>query len=71
MVVTDIFVKSSDNQYTYWQAMEKIMRYDCKYYSSYETIEYIGKKLKLPFEHKAYLAERHGNRAIPIKSWRR
>jgi len=69
MVVADIFVKTNDSQYTYWQAMEKIMRVDNKYYSSYETVEYIGKNLKVPFEHKAYLTEKYGDWSTPVKNW--
>ena len=69
MVVTDIFVKASDNQYTYWQAMEKIMRVDCKYYSSYEIVKYLGKELKVPKDYKAYLTEKYGDWSTPIKNW--
>ncbi|OFX88357.1 MAG: hypothetical protein A2W99_07755 [Bacteroidetes bacterium GWF2_33_16] len=69
MVVADIFVKASDDKYTYWQAMEKIMRVDCKYYSSYETVEYLGRNLRVPFNYKAYLTEKYGDWSTPIKNW--
>lgn len=49
--------------------MEKVMRVDCKYYSSYETVEYMGRKLKVPFDHKAYLTEKYGDWSTPIKNW--
>jgi lipopolysaccharide cholinephosphotransferase len=69
MVVADIFVKASDDQYTYWQAMEKIMRVDKKYYSSFETVEYLGRNLRVPSEHRAYLTEKYGDWSTPIKNW--
>jgi len=70
MVVADVFVKASDNQFTYWQAMNKIMRVDKKYYSNHEIIEYNGLKLKAPFEYKNYLTEKFGDWKIPIKDWK-
>lgn len=70
MVVADILVKSTDKQFTYWQAMNKIMRVDNKYYSHYEIIEYNGLKLKVPFEYKNYLTDKFGDWKIPVKKWR-
>ena len=69
MIVADIFVKASDDKYTFWQAMEKIMRVDKKYYSSYETVEYLGRKLKVPYDYKGYLTEKYGDWSVPIKNW--
>lgn len=70
MVVADIFVKASDQQYTYWQAMDKIMRVDNKYYSNHEIIEYNGLKLKAPFEYKNYLTDKFGDWKTPVKNWK-
>ncbi len=69
MVVADIFVKADDDKYTYWQAMEKIMRVDKKYYSSFETIEYMGRTIKIPNDYKNYLTEKYGDWATPVKDW--
>lgn len=69
MVVADIFVKSSDEQFTYWQAMDKIMRVDKRYYSHYEIIEYNGMKLRVPFDYENYLTDKFGNWEIPVKDW--
>lgn len=69
MVVADIFIKACDDKYAYWQAMEKIMRVDKKYYSSFETVEYLGRQLRVPSEHKAYLTEKYGDWSTPIKEW--
>lgn len=70
MVVADIFVKASDEQYTYWQAMDKIMRVDKKYYSYHEIIEYNGLKLKAPFEYHNYLTDKFGDWKTPVKNWK-
>ncbi|MBN1624877.1 MAG: LicD family protein [Deltaproteobacteria bacterium] len=69
MVVADVFVKASDKQFTYWQAMDKIMRVDNKYYSSYEIIEYNGLKLRVPFEYENYLTDKFGDWKTPVQKW--
>lgn len=69
MIVADIFVKFDDENYTYWQAMEKIMRVKKDFYSSFETIEYKGKLFKVPFKYKDYLTEKYGEWSIPVKNW--
>ena len=69
MVVADIFVKADDDKYTYWQAMEKILRVDKVYYSSFESIEYLGRKLRIPYKYKDYLTEKYGNWSVPVKDW--
>jgi phosphorylcholine metabolism protein LicD len=69
MIVADIFVKANDENYTYWQAMEKIMRVDKKYYSSNELVEYMGRKIKAPLDYKGYLTEKYGDWSIPKKEW--
>jgi phosphorylcholine metabolism protein LicD len=68
-IVADIFVKSSDEKYTYWQAMEKLMMVNKKYYSSYETVNFKNKILRVPFEYKNYLTEKYGDWKIPVKNW--
>lgn len=37
-IVLDVFVKSKDENYTYWQAQGKLLRVENKYYESFETI---------------------------------
>lgn len=69
LVVADIFVKANDEKYTYWQAMEKILRVDKKYYSSFETIEYLNRNLKVPNDYKGYLTEKYGDWSVPVKEW--
>jgi phosphorylcholine metabolism protein LicD len=69
MVVADIFVKASDSHYTYWQARDKIMRVDKKYYSNHEIIEYNGLKLRAPFKYHNYLTDKFGEWKTPVKEW--
>jgi phosphorylcholine metabolism protein LicD len=68
-IVADIFVKSSDDKFTYWQAMDKVMKVDRRYYSDHETIVYQGVKLKVPFDYKGYLADKFGDWRTPVKIW--
>lgn len=68
-IVLDVFVKYSDDEYTYWEASEKIMRVSSKYYSSYEEIAYNNKIYKVPNHYKEYLIEKYGNWQTPVKEW--
>jgi lipopolysaccharide cholinephosphotransferase len=69
IIVADIFVKSSDEKFTYWQAMDKIMKVDKRYYSDHEIIEYRGRKLKVPLDYKNYLTDKFGDWKTPVKTW--
>ncbi|MBN1626211.1 MAG: hypothetical protein JW944_06770 [Deltaproteobacteria bacterium] len=69
MVVVDIFIKASDDRFTYWQAMDKIMRVDKRHYSSSEVIEYQGMKLRVPFDYENYLTNKYGDWKKPVKDW--
>lgn len=68
-IVMDIFTKTKDNIHSYWQAKEKVMRVENNYYTSFETIEYMGHTLKAPNHYKDYLTEKYGDWSIPIKDW--
>lgn len=69
LVVLDIFVKTKDNTHTYWQAKEKVMRVENKFYASFETVDYLGYTLKVPKHYREYLTEKYGNWSIPVKEW--
>ncbi|HPF94567.1 MAG TPA: LicD family protein [Tenuifilaceae bacterium] len=69
MVVADIFVKANDDQFTYWQAMEKILRVDKEHYASFETVLYMGRELRIPNMHEKYLTEKYGDWSVPKKDW--
>lgn len=68
-MVLDVFVKTSDDAFTYWQAMDKVMRVDKKYYQSFETVGYLGHALKVPNHYKDFLTEKYGNWSVPVKDW--
>lgn len=68
-IVLDVFVKTSDAEYTYWQAMEKVMRVDKKFYSSFDTVQYLGHALKVPNQFRAYLTKKYGDWSVPVKEW--
>lgn len=68
-VVLDIFVKVKDESFTYWQAKEKVMRVENKFYESHDTVLFHGHELKAPNHHKAYLTSKYGDWTIPVKEW--
>jgi phosphorylcholine metabolism protein LicD len=69
-IALDVFIKSNDENYTYWEAMDKVMRVSNKYYESNETITYLGRELSVPNHYKDYLTEKYGDWSIPVKEWR-
>lgn len=69
MVILDIFVKTSDETYTYWQSMGKILRVDKSHYDSQEVVEFYGHKLTAPYNYKGYLTAKYGDWSIPVKEW--
>jgi len=68
-IVLDLFIKTSDNEYSYWQAMKSMMRVNKRYYESYEEVEYRGKKLKVPNDFRSYLTDKYGDWSEPVKDW--
>jgi lipopolysaccharide cholinephosphotransferase len=69
LVVLDLFVKAKDNTHTYWQAKEKVMRVENKFYKSFETVNYLGQALKVPNQYREYLTEKYGDWSVPVKEW--
>lgn len=68
-VVLDLFLKASDATHTYWQAQEKVMRVENRFYESYETVTYREKALKVPNHYEDFLTAKYGNWRIPVKEW--
>lgn len=68
-IVLDLFLKTSDELHTYWQAQGKVMRVSNHYYKSFEEIEYAGHTLKAPSHYGDFLTEKYGDWSIPIKNW--
>jgi len=69
LIVLDVFIKTMDKSYAYWQASNKVMRVDAKYYKSFETVDALGKEFRVPFEYKNYLTEKYGDWSITVKEW--
>ncbi|MEA1898679.1 MAG: LicD family protein [Bacteroidota bacterium] len=68
-IMLDIFVKTNDQKFTYWQAMRKVLKVNKRYYESYEEIEYLCKMFKVPSDYKSYLTEKYGDWSTPIENW--
>ena len=69
LIIMDIFTKTKDNTHSYWQAKEKVMRVENKYYESFETIEYRGHTLRVPNHYRDYITQKYGDWSIPVKDW--
>lgn len=68
-VVLDIFMKTSDATHTYWQAKDKVMRVERRYYHTHETVDYLGHAMKVPNDYRGYLTEKYGDWSIPVREW--
>ncbi len=68
-MIGDIFVKTTDNQHTYWQAKGKILRVCKSHYNGYSTINYNGHELKIPLNFDDYLTAKYGDWKVPVKEW--
>ena len=66
----DVFIKSNNKTHTFWQAEERVMRVDRKYYDGYETIEFLNHVLKCPTHHRDYLTQKYGDWSVPVKEWK-
>jgi len=65
----DILIKYPDDTKVYWQAKERIMCVDKKYYESYETIECLGRSFRVPNRYRDYLTEKYGDWSVPVQEW--
>ena len=65
----DIFVKHEHEGFVYWEAKEKLMRVESRFYRSYEEVEYQGVKLKVPNDYRDYLSAKYGDWSVPVKEW--
>jgi len=68
-VYLDVIVKEELDGYIYWEAKDKLMRVEAKYYRGFDTINILGHSFKVPKNYKAYLTEKYGDWAIPVKEW--
>jgi len=68
-IVLDIFIKKDDGLNCYWQAQNKLMRVENKFYATFETVNYLGINIKVPNLYRDYLTKKYGDWSIPIKEW--
>ncbi len=69
LIMLDVFIKTSDEKFTYWQAKGRVMRVDNKYYNSFELVDALERSFKAPSLYKDYLTEKYGDWSVPIKEW--
>ncbi len=68
-IILDVFIKTSDEQFTYWQAKGRVMRVENKYYDSFELLNVFERSFKVPNFYKEYLTEKYGDWSVPVKEW--
>lgn len=68
-VVLDVFVKVTDGNDTYWRTEIRLLKVDKKHYQSFESLNYMGYKVKIPNDYKEYLTQKYGDWSIPVKDW--
>lgn len=68
-IVLDVFVKTTDARYTYWQAKRKVMRVEKEFYESFETVSYRSQLLKVPQRFRDYLTQKYGDWSKPVQDW--
>lgn len=69
LIILDVFMKTSDEKSTYWQAKGRVMRVDNKYYNSFELVDALDRSFKAPSLYKDYLTEKYGDWSVPVKEW--
>lgn len=69
-ITLDVFIKTNDDEFTYWQAMGKVMKVSNRYYESKEEVNYLGHKLSAPNNYKDYLTEKYGDWSKTVKEWK-
>ena len=68
-VVLDIFIRSDNDNYTYFISNTKICKVDKKFFSSFETVTFRNRSLKIPNFADEYLTQRYGDWSVPVKDW--
>jgi lipopolysaccharide cholinephosphotransferase len=68
-VYMDIISKVKQEGFCYWEAKERLMRVDSKYYEGFDVISVNGYEFKTPKYYKDYLTEKYGDWAVPVKEW--
>jgi lipopolysaccharide cholinephosphotransferase len=68
-VYMHIFTKYNYQGYSYWQAKDRLMRVDAKYYNGFDTITVGEDTFKVPVNFEDYLTEKYGDWSIPVKEW--
>ncbi len=69
-ITLDVFVKSKDSDFTYWQANGKVMKVSNIHYQSYDPVSFLGKDFAAPNSYKEYLTAKYGDWSVPVRQWR-
>lgn len=65
----DIFGKYEAGGRVHWVAKNRIMSVSSHHYAGHDTVEYFGRRLKIPRDVDGYLAAKYGEWRTPVKQW--
>lgn len=65
----DIFLKYPQGDYMCWEAAGRWMRVDRSFYDGYDEVEWEGRTLRAPRNHRQYLTEKYGDWSKVVKNW--
>lgn len=65
----DIFAKYEAGGRMHWVAKDRIMSVSAHHYAGNDTVEYFGRRLKIPLDVDGYLSAKYGEWRIPVKQW--
>lgn len=68
-VCLEIFVKYVLEDKVYWKVADKTMYAPKSYYESYDSIEFLNRKLYIPSQTENYLTHKYGDWTKTIKTW--
>ena len=65
----DVFVKYDHAGQTWWTAKRQLMQVPAEHYDGSETIQFGGRKLRVPVAYERYLELKYGDWRVPVKNW--
>jgi len=68
-VILDIFTRTDHENDTYFISNTKTCKVDKKFFSSFDSVDFRGRKLKIPVFAEEYLTQRYGDWRVPVKVW--
>ncbi|MBK1713943.1 LicD family protein [Rubrivivax gelatinosus] len=65
----DIFAKYPAAGRMHWVAKDRVMSVDARHYAGFDTVDYCGRRLRIPLDVEGYLSAKYGDWRIPVREW--